>query len=59
MKFIYVCSEEDKEILLKHGFHLLRGDEKTSFYVFENDETITKDVGELVDVFAYGNTLMF
>lgn len=59
MQFIYVCTDEDKETLLKHGFHLLGGNEETSFWVFQNDESISQDVGEFIDVFAYGNTLMF
>lgn len=59
MDFIYVCTADDRDALLERGFHLINGEEETSLWVFENDESILKDVGEIIDVFAYGNTLMF
>lgn len=59
MEFIYVCTADDRDTLLQRGFHLISGNEETSFWVFENNESILEDVGEIIDVFAYGNTLMF
>lgn len=59
MAFIYVCTADDRDKLLEYGFQLISSNEKTSLWVFKNDEDILKDVGKIVDVFAYGNTLVF
>lgn len=39
--FIYVFDNEAKEKLLSRGYKLIRSDEKSVVYVFENRDTLT------------------
>lgn len=59
MKFIYVCTPADRDTLMKLGFELISNHKETSLWVFANNENILEDVGEVIDVFTYSNTLMF
>lgn len=59
MEFIYVCTETDRDILLDLGYDLMNDLSETSLWVFKNDTSILEDVGKVIGVFAYGNTLMF
>lgn len=36
-QFIYVMRKEDRDRLLKRGFNLLKEDEASSLWIFEND----------------------
>lgn len=55
--FIYVCTEEDRDILLKHGFTLLRSDPSGSIYIFLKDGLETFDISD-VD-YVETDTLLF
>ena len=37
--FIYVCTDEDRDVLLARGYTLLRSDSSGSIYVFLRDGT--------------------
>ena len=39
-KFIYVFDEDARNLMLKAGFVLLRGDVKNGIYVFANDNRL-------------------
>ena len=41
MKFIYVFSKDDRDILLKAGFTLLKEDIRNSIYVFDKSNSLT------------------
>lgn len=41
MKFIYVFSKDDRDILLKTGFTLLKEDTRNSIYVFVKSNSLT------------------
>lgn len=41
MKFIYVFSKDDRDILLKAGFTLLKEDIRNSIYVFGKSNSLT------------------
>lgn len=36
MHFIYVVNEESRDVLLEHGYQLLKSDDRRHLYVFEN-----------------------
>lgn len=39
-KFIYVFTDENKQLLLSQGYTLLKSDIEREMYVFENKETL-------------------
>lgn len=41
MKFIYVFSKDDRDVLLKAGFTLLKEDTRNSIYVFGKSNSLT------------------
>lgn len=41
MKFIYVFSKDDRDILIKSGFTLLKEDTRNSIYVFGKSNSLT------------------
>lgn len=41
MKFIYVFSKDDRDVLLKVGFTLLKEDTRNSIYVFGKSNSLT------------------
>lgn len=44
--FIYVFSKQDKDELLALGFTLLKSNEKSDVYIFENDRKLTFAIGD-------------
>lgn len=38
MKFIYIMKERDRDILIKHGYEMIRHDELNHLWIFENKE---------------------
>lgn len=46
-KFIYVFSVDDRDKLLSMGYTLIKSDERNSYYVFENRESLQFDVKDL------------
>lgn len=41
MKFIYVFNKDDRDVLLKAGFTLLKEDTRNSIYVFGKSNSLT------------------
>lgn len=41
MKFIYVFSKDDRDVLIKAGFTLLKEDTRNSIYVFDKSNSLT------------------
>ena len=35
-QFIYIMKEHDDHVLIKHGYNLLKSDDKNCIWVFEN-----------------------
>ena len=54
--FIYVFSDEDRDILLQNGYTLLKADENNNLYIFENSDTKYEELGV---AFVLSNTLTF
>ena len=40
MKFIYVMREADRDKMMELGYHLIKGDDRNSFWVFGNDKWV-------------------
>lgn len=40
MKFIYVMRTEDRDKMADLGYHLIKGDDRNSIWVFDNDNRI-------------------
>lgn len=57
MKFIYVFSKDDRDILLKAGFTLLKEDIRNSIYVFDKSNSLTFALTEVS--YIESNTLTF
>lgn len=38
MKFIYVMREADRDKMMELGYHLIKGDDRNSIWVFDNDK---------------------
>lgn len=36
MEFIYIMKEKDRDILIKHGYELIRHDELNHLWIFED-----------------------
>lgn len=45
-KFIYVFTDENKQLLLAQGYTLLKSDIEREMYVFENKETLNFSLSE-------------
>ncbi len=54
--FIYVFSDEDRDILLQNGYTLLKADENNNLYIFENSGAKYEELGV---AFVLSNTLTF
>ena len=59
MKFIYVCTEYDRDKLLNLGFNLLGQKDVGTLWVFESSADIEIDLDSVLDVYVLSNTLMF
>lgn len=59
MKFIYVCSEEDRDRLMSLGFRFIKNQKGGSLWAFENDETLGINLDAELDVYVFSNTLTF
>lgn len=59
MKFIYVCTEQDRDKLLEFGFNLLGQKEASTFWVFEAMDNAKINLDDVLDVYVRSNTLMF
>lgn len=56
-KFIYVFSEEGKDVLLSRGFELIKANEQKKIYVFLNSER--KDFVFARIPYVFSDTLTF
>ena len=59
MKFIYVCTEGDRDKLLDLGFNLLGQKNSGTLWAFDADDTLSIDPDTVLDVYVLSNTLMF
>lgn len=64
MRFVYVMSAADREIMLQHGYRLIKEDKKNHVWVFQNMDTVNFDSGvEIqkagVSMFVLSDTLTF
>lgn len=50
--FLYVFDKEVRDILLDHGFRLLKSDDKNHTYVFQRDDSLHFSLGEHMYVFS-------
>lgn len=57
MRFIYVFSEPDKQLLVGLGYRLLKEDNNNSMYIFENNNTLCFSKDEVK--FVYSDVLSF
>jgi len=57
MRFIYVFSESDKQLLVDMGYTLLKEDGSNSLYVFKNDNSLSFCMD--ATKFAYSDVLTF
>lgn len=56
-KFIYAFSESDRDILLSHGYILLKADNIKKMYVFKNKEELCFSMND--GTFALSDILTF
>ena len=56
-RFIYVFSQDDRDLLSSLGFVLLKSDDEASIYVFINDERRNFEAYDMR--FALSDTLTF
>lgn len=59
MKYIYVCTEEDRDKLLCLGFSLLGDKKEASSWAFVNDKDININLDDTLDTYVTSNVLMF
>lgn len=59
MNFIYVMKKDIKDKLLKRGFHLLKEDEASSLWIFENNSELQFEFEEKCPHIVYSDILSF
>ena len=57
MKFVYVFSERERDVLLKAGFQLVSANERGHIYVFRNSQQMNFSANDIQCVFS--DTLTF
>lgn len=56
MKFIYVFCKEASDELVSRGYKLLKADEKSPYYIFENKPELSFN---LDNDYVFSNTMTF
>ena len=59
LKFIYVCTEDDRDKLLDLGFNLLGQKDVGTLWAFEASDNLSIDLDAVLDAYVLSNTLMF
>ena len=54
--FIYVFKEDDRDVMLAHGYRLLKSDNNNNIFIFEKSDTEYEKLGV---TFILSNTLTF
>ena len=58
-QFIYVMKKEDRDKLLKRGFHLLKEDELSSLWIFENNAELDLEFAKDAPRYVFSDILSF
>lgn len=59
MKFIYIMKEKDRDILIKHGYEMVRQDDLNHLWIFE-DRDPHEDLTPLIkDRYVLSNMISF
>lgn len=59
--FIYVFSNQDKELLLENGYTLMKSDDQNGIYIFlaESDEQKNQEMYNQITKYCINSTLTF
>lgn len=58
-QFIYVMKKEDRDKLLKRGFQLLKEDELSSLWIFQNDTELDLEFAKDAPRYVLSDILSF